>query len=291
VSYPYRAARYQYGPRKGTLGLALHHSEGGDELVDYLAGNPARGVSANFALLQTGVMWQMTPLSTASGSLNPADRSTDKGYYGHSTLVAVLGDHWPDPNTWCISLEIAGHAATGPNPRQVEAIVKWAADMKVVFPTLRGAFGHADQTDTKGCPGTTPAMKSVFERIGGHGLWKGDMPGLKLTLPSPAVAGTVTFAKGIEALRVYDGARYVVPLANTSGRPATKATHVGGSAGYLVDLNGDDVHFIREGDAVFSPAALAPDPAAVKAAVTAALDHVAPTLRAAETALNEARPR
>jgi hypothetical protein len=172
MSYPYKAARYQYGPRKGTLGLCLHMSEGGDGLVDYLANDPARGVSANFALLSTGVMWRMTPYETASGSLNPADRSTDKAYYGHSTLVDVLGDHWTDPNTWVISLEIAGHAADGPNPRQVDAIQAWAADMKTMFPTLRGAIGHADQTNTKGCPGVTTAMKSAFDRIGGHGLWQ-----------------------------------------------------------------------------------------------------------------------
>ena len=174
MTYPYRAARYQYGPRKGTLGLCLHMSEGGDGLVSYLANDPARGVSANFALLSTGEMWRMTPFEVASGSLNPADRSTDKAYYGHKYLVDVLGDHWTDPNAWCISLEIAGHAATGPNQRQVDSIVKWAADMRSMFPTLRGAFGHADQTDTKGCPGSTVAMKGAFDTIGGHGLWQGD---------------------------------------------------------------------------------------------------------------------
>jgi hypothetical protein len=180
MTYPYRAARFDYGPRKGTLGLCAHMSEGGDELVGYLAGNPARGVSANFALLTTGVMWQMLPNANASGSLNPADRSTDKAYYGHKYLVDVLGDHWTDPNTWVISLEIAGHAATGPNAKQVAAIVAWAADMKSQFPTLRGAFGHADQTDTKGCPGTTAAMRGVFDAIGGHGLW---------TLPDSSTTG------------------------------------------------------------------------------------------------------
>jgi hypothetical protein len=175
VTYPFRQARYVYGTRKGTLGLCLHMSEGGDELVDYLAGDPARGVSSNFALLTTGVTWRMTGYDIASGSLNPDDRSSDKGYYGHSTLVDVLGDHWTDPNTWCISIEIAGHAAVGPNDKQIAALGDWAADMRARFPTLRGAFGHADQTDTKGCPGTTAAMKTAFVAVGGHGPWEVDV--------------------------------------------------------------------------------------------------------------------
>jgi len=173
LSYSFRAARYDFGPRKATLGLALHMSEGTDQLVEYLAGQPRRNVSANFALLSDGTTVRMLPWPNASGSMNPRDRASDnKGYYGARYLKAVLSDgRWQDPNAYVLSLEIAGYRAKGPTPAQVAAAIAWGLDMRRRFPTLRGAFGHADQTDTKGCPGETPAMKAIFEGVGGHGLF------------------------------------------------------------------------------------------------------------------------
>lgn len=174
MTYPFRQSYYHdYGDRKGTLGLDFHMSEGGDGLLDYLGDGgtpPLRGVSANYANLSDGTIWRMLGWNETAGTLNPADRATDTTYYGPRFLKAVLGDHWPDPNVWSISMEIAGYRDKGPTRPQVESAVAWAADMKARFPTLRGAFGHHDQSP-KGCPGTTPNMLEIFQRIGGHGLW------------------------------------------------------------------------------------------------------------------------
>ena len=184
TSYPFRQG-IDYGPRKGTLGLALHMSEGGDGLVSYLsraAGETVtqwktrvRGVSANACILSDGTVWQMVDWSNASGSMNPADRNpATTGYYNGTIIRAVLGDAYTDPNAWSISCEIAGRRADGPTQKQVAAAIAWGKDMAAMFPTLRGAYGHADQTDTKGCPGTTPNMRAIFDGLGGHGLWNGD---------------------------------------------------------------------------------------------------------------------
>jgi hypothetical protein len=181
TDYPWKTG-IDYGVRQGTLGLDFHMAEGGDGTVDYLARRQGetdaawrtrvRGVSANAVCKSDGTIYNMVAWDHAAGALNPADRSTwDKGYYGAKYLQAVLGSHWPDPNTWSIAIEICGYRAIGPTDAQVRACVAWGADMRHRFPTLRGAFGHADQTDTKGCPGTTPNMKAIFAGVGGHGLW------------------------------------------------------------------------------------------------------------------------
>jgi len=176
MSYPFVAAYWDaYGPRKGpTLGIGLHMAEGGGTVgyLDKIGTIPPRGVSVHAVCDRAGVVTQMLKWGDASGSLNPGDRSSEKGYYGHSVLVAVLGDWWTDPNSAIVSMEIEGMAATGPNALQVPAVIAWGLDMRRMFTTIRGAFGHADQTDTKGCPGTTPAMKAIFAGIGGHGLFK-----------------------------------------------------------------------------------------------------------------------
>lgn len=174
MTYPYVQAWYDYGPRKGPLlGLMLHMAEGGGT-VSYLdnKGDPPKlGNSSHAVCEYSGRIVQMLPWDHAAGSLNPADRSTDKGYYSHQHLVDVLGDWWTDPNSAVIALEIEGFAAQGPNPQQKAGIIIWASDMAHRFPTLRGALGHADQTDKKACPGSTLNMRAVFTSIGGHGLW------------------------------------------------------------------------------------------------------------------------
>lgn len=181
TTYPFRQG-IDYGPRKGTLGIVLHMSEGGDNLVSYLAKAPGetdaqwrtriRGVSANACFLSDGAAWQMVNWANASGSLNPADRNpATTGYYNGTVIRAVLGPNYVDPNTWSISAEIAGRRADGPTDAQVRAVIAWGKEMAAQFPTLRGAYGHNDQTDTKGCPGTTANMKAIFDGLGGHGLW------------------------------------------------------------------------------------------------------------------------
>jgi hypothetical protein len=185
TTYPFRQG-IDYGPRQGTLGLAFHMSEGGDGLVAYLARRAdetvtqwrtrIRGVSANACILSDGTVWNMVDWSHAAGSMNPADRNpATTGYYNGTVIKDVLGSHYVDPNTWSIAAEIAGYRANGPTAKQVDAAIAWALDMKSRFPTLRGAFGHHDQTDTKGCPGTTANMKAIFAGIGGHGLWEVDV--------------------------------------------------------------------------------------------------------------------
>jgi hypothetical protein len=169
-----------YGPRDGTLGLSFHMSEGGDGLVDFLARHTGEdlhewalrvnGVSCNAALLSDGTIWQMLDRGHASGNLNPADRADEYGYYGGHHLRDVLGSHWPDPNTWTVSMEIAGFRAAGPTAAQVKTAIAWGRAMTLKFPTIRGATGHHDQSP-KACPGLTANMKAIFAGVGGHGLW------------------------------------------------------------------------------------------------------------------------
>lgn len=222
-----------YGPRDGTLGLSFHMAEGGDGTLGFLRQHPGethaewiqrvRGVSCNGLLLQTGEMVQMLPWDHASGNNNPNDRAGEYGYYGHQSLVDVLGDHWPDPNTWQISVEICGWRGggapvpvgetAGPNAAQVATAIKWGLEMRALFPSLRGANGHHDQSP-KACPGLTPNMKAIFAGIGGHGLWTPEDPTVdrSFTIPAGAVDGTFTVTgDGHGYLRLLTG--QVLPIA------------------------------------------------------------------------------
>lgn len=301
--YPFVAAGApDYGGRKGpALGLLYHMAEGGNT-VAYLshAGVP-RGVSVHAVCEYSGRVVQMLHWDRASGSLNPRDTSTDKAYYGQKHLMDVLGSWWGDPNSAVLSMEIEGFAAKGPNPAQVDGAVAWGEDMKGLFSALRGALGHADQTDTKGCPGTSLAMRLVFEGVGGHGLWhpqsgpqQPPVPeepmGLTITAIKPA-AGVVTVnGAGHSAIRVGDGvfvplaagtvkqAIYTGVLAAVPGHP--------GIAGPVFGV-GDTEAVVLASDVTF---AAAPTPNC-DAAVNAALDHVAPSAAATVAAIAEARPR
>jgi N-acetylmuramoyl-L-alanine amidase-like protein len=179
TTYAFRQG-IDYGPRDGTLALEFHMSEGGDDLPDFLARHAGedlhqwaervRGVSCNAALLSTGKIVQMLSWSHCSGNLNPGDRADEYGYYGGHHLRDVLGSHWPDPNMWSISMEIAGRRADGPTDAQVVSAIRWGKEMVDLFPSIRGTYGHHDQSP-KGCPGLTPNMKAIFAGLGGHGLW------------------------------------------------------------------------------------------------------------------------
>ena len=174
-----------YGPRAQTLGISYHMTEGNGGIGDVLfltrKGNETRsqwaervnGVSAHVVLTEDGTLHQMLGFDRACGNLNPDDRSDEYGYYGHSKLVAVLGDWWTDPNAATVSMEIAGTRADGPNDAQVKSAITWGLDMRAKFPTIRGATGHHDQSP-KGCPGTTPNLKAIFDGIGGHGRFTED---------------------------------------------------------------------------------------------------------------------
>lgn len=194
MGYPF-VQGLDYGPRKkGTLGIGLHMTEGNGGIGDvtYLARRSGetfaawrtriRGVSAHVVILDTGAIYQMVDFDNAAGSFNPADRmSATTGYYHWPIVRDVLGANYVDPNACSIVAEIAGKRANGPNAAQVKATIAWVNDMKGRYPTLRGAFGHHDQTDTKGCPGTTANMLAIFDGIGGHGLWSENPVMLKVT--------------------------------------------------------------------------------------------------------------
>ena len=155
-------------------------AEGGDGTLPYLARRGTesdaawrtrvRGVSANFVILSSGETVQMVRWANASGSMNPSDRGKTTGFYRTQVIQDVLGPKYTDPNAYSLSVEITGYRNVGPNRAQVEALLGLVTEARERYPSLRGAYGHADQTDTKGCPGTAPLMLEAWQRIG-HGLF------------------------------------------------------------------------------------------------------------------------
>ena len=197
-----------YGLRTGTRGLSFHMSEGGDGLVGYLARRSGEtdaqwrqrvnGVSCHVAILSTGEVVQMLRWDRACGNLNPNDRAGEYGYYGHQHLVDVLGDGWTNPNEWTLSVELAGYRAKGPTDAQVKSAVAWGLEMKAMFPTLRGATGHHDQSP-KECPGLTANMRAIFDGVGGHGLWGKELDvQAEITDLTPKLVTTTTNATWYE---------------------------------------------------------------------------------------------
>lgn len=175
-----------YGPRKGTEGFAVHMAEGGDGTLYYLSRHEGetlaqwrervRGVSCNFLILSTGEVVQMVGWLRASGSMNPNDRGPDSGFYNAGVIRAVLGAHYVDPNAYSLSVEITGFRSVGPNARQIDSLLGIVSASRQKFPTLRGTYGHHDQTKTKGCPGLAPEMRRYWSTVG-HGLFSGDTTG------------------------------------------------------------------------------------------------------------------
>jgi hypothetical protein len=271
TTYPFIQAAYDFGKRKGpTLGLMFHGAEAESGVVGYLSRDPARHVSANFVCERSGRMVRMLNIDNASGSMNPADRSTDKAYYGHKHLVAVLGDWWRDPNSAVISVEIEMYARLGPNDAQVNSLIAWSKDMKSRYRSIRGALGHADQTDTKGCPGTTAKMRLVFSQIGGHGLWgaaqeaEDDMPAF--TIQADAKSGTIEVTSAGHYYLRFDDPVPLRPIDLPFSRtPAfgpirlneTIDGRAGGDerkVGYLARANDGGAFFVLKTDCRFLPA-------------------------------------
>jgi hypothetical protein len=258
-----------YGPRKGTLGISLHMSEGFDGLPGFLAKHPGEtraqwahrvnGVSCHVAILSDGEIVQMLGWDRACGNLNPADRAKEYGYYGGSNLRAVLGEHWPDPNAWTVSAEIAGFRAKGPTEAQVRSTIAWGLDMRKRFPTIRGATGHHDQSP-KGCPGKTPAMKSIFAGIGGHGLFTGaqedDVPLIDFTLAKEEQGGTIKVKDGGATVVTIDGGeRPKLPagLVRPALGPATLKIR-GDLPHYMLFVGTKEIGFVSENEVEFTPA-------------------------------------
>lgn len=170
-----------YGARAGTLGFAVHMAEGGDGTLAYLARRGGesdtnwrtrvRGVSANFVILSTGEIVQMVGWSRASGSMNPRDRGPSTGFYNTRVIQDVLGGYYVNPNAWSLSVEVTGYRKDGPNAKQVAALLELVAEARRRYPSLKGAYGHADQTSYKGCPGLSDAMLTFWDKVG-HGLFR-----------------------------------------------------------------------------------------------------------------------
>lgn len=240
MSHPFVHATEDYGIRKGpVLGFVIHMAEGGGT-VGFLS-NPTvpRGVSVHYVIEYTGRIVQMLLESHASGSINPQDiRTTDDpdGFYGATAAKAVMGDWWKDPNSAVISVEIEGFAASGPNSAQHGSLRSLVNDVRSRFPLI-GLLGHRDFAEYKACPG-----KLIhWDELGGHGI----NMGMHVTLAAPAQLGKLAIPQGTKAVRVADATPYVTTAAAT--RDAVTAANVGGSAGYIVDLHADELHFIYRG--------------------------------------------
>jgi hypothetical protein len=279
MSYPFVQSWWDYGIRpssKHLLGILFHMAEGGGTVgyLDNKGTAPPRGVSAHVVIEADGTVVQMLPWSHMAGTLNPADRSTDKAYYGHKHLVAVLGDAWPDPNPYVLQAEMEGHAADGPNPYQVTAAIAWAGDMASRFPSIRGALGHADQTNTKACPGTSAAMKALFAGVGGHGLWAPKEDSMN-SFAVPKVPQIGTVAKGVtlfptDALVATDPARIIID-------PGRSLPFIGQSRTGVRIVEYVDAAGVHSGKAYFLPAASLTNVRAVAAPVV----DCAPAVKAA----------
>jgi hypothetical protein len=288
VSYPLVRAKFDYGARKApVLAFVVHMAEGGNT-VQYLANDPARGVSVHYVIETSGRIVQMLPESHASGSINPKElRTSDDadGFYGYTAAKAALGDWWRDPNSAVISLEIEGFAAQGPNDKQAAALVALVNDVRSRFPSIV-LLGHRDFTTTKACPG----RHIDWPALGGHGETD-----LQTTVTVTAFpARPFTSKAGLTSLRRFNATGELssikapysasvdadIAIDQSDNRvphgPGFLRLASGGSAGYYV---------------LAAQVDLGPTNDPVKQAVNAALDHVAPTVAAAQTAIDEARIR
>lgn len=242
TTYPWRKG-LDYGPRKGTLGLSFHMTEGSGGYPDVAwltqksgeskATWAARvsGVSAHIVLTSDGTPYQMVPFDNSSGNLNPNDRAGEYGYYGGHHLRDVLGSGWTDPNAYTLSMEIAGKRADGPTNAQVTAAIAWANDMKARYPSLRGATGHHDQSP-KECPGLTPNMRAIFDGVGGHGLWAVQEPEVTITITVLPFGGKYVIKAGTSPTAVKLDAAGKVTASKT-----WTATQTDSSAAYDATVN------------------------------------------------------
>lgn len=266
---PLKFQGIDYGPRRGTLGISLHMSEGFDGLPGFLAKHPSEtrpqwakrvnGVSCHVAILSDGKVVQMLGWDRACGNLNPNHRAKEYGYYGGSHLRAVLGeDNWRNPNEWTVSAEIAGFRKNGPTEAQVRATIKWGLEMRERFPTIRGATGHHDQSP-KGCPGRTPAMKAIFAGVGGHGLFTGSpedvVPLIDFTLAQEEKAGIIRVKDGGATVVTIDGGeRPKLPagLVRPALGPATLKIR-GDLPHYVMFVGTKEIGFVSENEVEFTP--------------------------------------
>lgn len=229
--------------------IVIHMAEGGGT-VSWLTRDD--GNSSHYVVEYTGRITQMVLESRAAGSIKPTllRTSNDSPYtflgetilYGIRVGKAVLGDGWSNPNSYVIAIEVEGYAAAGPNTAQHASLKRLIADIRSRHPGVP-VLGHRDFQSYKACPG----HKIRWIDYGGHGVPAAseEIMGLPLTLPSEIVKGRLVIPLGTIAQMVASGADYKVPI--QAERPALVAsvTGTGGGTGYLVDLNGDQLAFIR----------------------------------------------
>lgn len=257
MTFPFVQAFHDLGPRKEPiLGFTIHMAEGGGT-VGFLSHKNRDKVSVHYVIERSGNIVQMLQESHMHSSIRiknrngtSAIRKTDDpdGLFGHSAAVAVLGDTADvtktlGPNHSTLSVEIEGRRKQGPNPAQNDALAALVADIRTRHPDI-GLLGHRDH-NIKGCPG-----KFIeWDRLGGHGPAKGGtaMPGVETTLPDAPALGTLTIPMGTNAIRLSNHATFVVP--KNVKRPAYRMQLAGAQKGqgFLVDLNGNVTHFIRQG--------------------------------------------
>src|SRR5207249_4473675 len=125
------------------------------------------------------------------------------GFYGATTAKKVLGSYWSDPNRVCISVEIEGFAADGPNPAQMESLAQLGIYLQSKLPTLKGNLAHRDFQNYKACPG----HKIPWNSIGGHGLYQMQT----YTFDATAKDGTLTVSQtGHEYQRLKDATMHPI---------------------------------------------------------------------------------
>lgn len=224
MSYPFRQARFDYGPRKGPiLGFVVHMAEGGGT-VGFLAGNPARGVSVHYVIEYSGRIVQMLLEGHASGSIDPSQirKSDDPDrFFGRAAAVAVLGSWADDPNSVVISLEIEGFAADGPNVDQAAALVALVDDVRRRYPAI-GLLGHRDFADYKACPGRL----IPWPLLGGHGHQE-ELVQIDVASPDPVL---LDVPAGTHVLNPDGSARLTTPTARTGVLSPFASTSAGGTA-------------------------------------------------------------
>lgn len=253
-----------YGPRSGTLGWNIHMAEGGDGTAAWLSrragedlwqwADRVNGVSASFVIYKNGTQVQMVPWDHAAGNLNPEDRSTDKGFYGPQVLRDVLGDKWRNPNEWTLSVEFTGFRADGLTDAQIASFIELNKEARERFPTMRGAFGHADQTDTKGCPGTHPSMLRLWDTIG-HGLFNDNQEDNDMVRFERVsnVGGTITINRDTAGIPINSGNRPAISAGITRPTLGTaKLLDLENRLCYLMWV-GNDLCFVAAADVTFAP--------------------------------------
>jgi len=274
-------AKNMYGPRPvSDIRGALFHMAEGLNVSGYLSRDPARGVSVQYTIEvadrdghRDGEIVRMVPERIIAGSMNPAAlRSGDDPYFGRSHLNYVLRDLATNANRGVIAVEIAGKAVDGPSDRQVASAVRLFRDLRTRYPDIK-PLGHRDQQAVKRCPGTTPAIKRMFNLMGGHGKdYRKERPQMSTIQYVPNEVATI---KAGAALRENIGDSPFATVADPLTRPTFGTSPDGKwrlvAADDPADANArlDRTAWVQS-SSVTALAVLPSDQAAIEAAVRAA---------------------